>query len=161
MTSGSDLSDLDLNQNTLISSGHVLELKAEITEHCRVTKLLSWTGSDTFPSWTTWYQMACRTPEQKVALVCEQGVHLQTLLTEAAEEGRATHKDAGRRTSWGWRHSRPNLSFTIIDCSLSLWSSQKFKTIQTDNIDAKRECLRQALSVYLNEDPEKVVKERM
>ncbi|MEQ2189615.1 hypothetical protein GOODEAATRI_027024, partial [Goodea atripinnis] len=29
--------------------------------------------------------------------------------------------------------------------ALSLWSSQKFNTIQTDNIDAKRECLHQAL----------------
>ncbi|MEQ2315345.1 hypothetical protein AMECASPLE_021354 [Ameca splendens] len=33
--------------------------------------------------------------------------------------------------------------------------------IQTDNIDGKRECLRQVLLVYLNEDPEKVVKEHM
>ncbi|KAK5599871.1 hypothetical protein CRENBAI_014470 [Crenichthys baileyi] len=32
---------------------------------------------------------------------------------------------------------------------------------QTDNFDVKRECILKALSVYLNEDPEKVVKERM
>ncbi|KAL7403442.1 hypothetical protein ABVT39_000661 [Epinephelus coioides] len=32
---------------------------------------------------------------------------------------------------------------------------------ETDNIDVKRECILKALSVYLNEDPEKVVKERM
>ncbi|MEQ2301231.1 hypothetical protein AMECASPLE_033761 [Ameca splendens] len=32
---------------------------------------------------------------------------------------------------------------------------------QTDNTDVKRECILKALSVYLNEDPEKVVKERM
>ncbi|MEQ2223394.1 hypothetical protein ILYODFUR_036350 [Ilyodon furcidens] len=57
--------------------------------------------------------------------------------------------------------SSTNISPSPSLIALSLWSSQKFKTIQTDNTDAKRECLRQALSVYLNEDPEKVVKERM
>ncbi|MEQ2242086.1 hypothetical protein ILYODFUR_032220 [Ilyodon furcidens] len=77
------------------------------------------------------YQMACTTPEQKVAVVCEQGVLLQSLLRDGAEEGRATQ------------------------------GGQVVEGSKTDNIDVKRECLRQALLVYLNEDPEKVVKERM
>ncbi|MEQ2261381.1 hypothetical protein XENORESO_009655 [Xenotaenia resolanae] len=36
--------------------------------------------------------MPSTTPEQKVAVLCEQGVHLQTLLPESAEEEQHTKK---------------------------------------------------------------------